>query len=421
VAVSDQPDEDAAPRPRMLDALREPRFRRLWLAGFCVNSARWLDVLVAGWLVLELSDSPLMVGMVAFCRTAPMILLGLFAGLLADRFHRGRLMQLVQFLNLGAALLLALLFATGHGGVLQILALEIVLGCAWAIDFPVRRTVFFSLVGPGRVTNAVSLDSVTMQGSKMIGPVVGGLLLAHVGSVGCYVTLAVLFGAALALNWQLYPRLGQVRRSGSGETILGGLASGLREARHDSAIFSVLIITVLMNMLVFPYQMMMPVFARDVLHVGPELLGLLTGADGLGSMSGSLLMAARHGSSGQRQIFVGGSLLVAMMVICLALSPIYALSLLLTLLIGMAQSGFGTMQSAIVLINATERSRGRLMGILSVCIGTQPVGTLGVSFLASIIGAPLATAAFSALALVLMLPVARRTLSRPGWAVREAS
>jgi MFS family permease len=421
VAVSDQPDEGAAPPPRMLDALREPRFRRLWLAGFCVNSARWLDVLVAGWLVLELSNSPLMVGMVAFCRTAPMILLGLFAGLLADRFHHGRLMQLVQFLNLSAALLLALLFATGHGGVLQILALEIVLGCAWAIDFPVRRTVFFSLVGPGRVTNAVSLDSVTMQGSKMLGPVVGGLLLAYVGSIGCYVTLAVLFGTALALNWTLYPRLGQARRSGSGETILGGLASGLREARHDDAILSVLIITILMNMLVFPYQMMMPVFARDVLYVGPQLLGLLTGADGLGSMSGSLLMAARHNISGQRQIFVGGSLLVAMMVICLALSPIYALSLLLTLLIGMAQSGFGTMQSAIVLINATERTRGRLMGILSVCIGTQPVGTLGVSFLASIIGAPLATASFSALALVLMLPVARRTLTRPSWAAREAS
>jgi MFS family permease len=250
---------------------------------------------------------------------------------------------------------------------------------------------------------------------------VGGLLLAYVGSIGCYVTLAVLFGTALALNWTLYPQLGQARRSGSGETILGGLASGLREARHDDAILSVLIITILMNMLVFPYQMMMPVFARDVLYVGPQLLGLLTGADGLGSMSGSLLMAARHNISGQRQIFVGGSLLVAMMVICLALSPIYALSLLLTLLIGMAQSGFGTMQSAIVLINATERTRGRLMGILSVCIGTQPVGTLGVSFLASIIGAPLATASFSALALVLMLPVARRTLTRPSWAAREAS
>jgi MFS family permease len=339
-----------------------------------------------------------------------MILLGLFAGLLADRFHRGRLMQSVQLLNFGAALLLALLFATGHGGVPQLLVLEFALGSAWAIDFPVRRIVFFTLVGPSRVTNAVSLDSVAMQGSKMMGPVLGGLLLARAGPVACYVTLALLFGVALALNWSLYPRLGQERRGASGETILGGLANGLREARGEPAILSVLFITVVMNMLVFPYQMMMPVFARDVLHVGPELLGLLTGADGLGSMSGSLLMAARHNVSGQRQLFVGGSLLVSTMVIGLALSPIYGLSLLLTLLIGVAQSGFGTMQSAIVLLHATDRARGRIMGILSVCIGTQPVGTLGVSFLAATIGAPLATVAFTATALLLMLPLASRVL-----------
>jgi MFS family permease len=405
----------------MLDALREPSFRRLWLAGFCVNSARWLDVLASGWLVLELTNSPLMVGTVAFCRTAPMILLGLFAGLLADRFHRGRLMQSVQFLNFGAALLLALLFATGHGGVSQLLVLEFLLGTAWAIDFPVRRIVFFTLVGPSRVTNAVSLDSVAMQGSKMMGPVLGGVLLAHVGPVGCYVTLALLFGSALALNWSLYPRLGQERRAASGETILGGLASGLREARDAPAILSVLFVTVVMNMLVFPYQMMMPVFARDVLGVGPELLGLLTGADGLGSMSGSLLMAARHSSSGQRQLFVGGSLLVATMVIGLALSPLYLLSLSLTLLIGIAQSAFGTMQSAIVLLHATDRARGRIMGILSVCIGTQPVGTLGVSFLASLIGAPLATVAFTATALVLMLPLASRVLRPSSGPLRAGS
>src|SRR5215207_104817 len=119
-----------------LDALHDAHFRRLWLAGLCVNVGRWLDFLVLGWLVLELTGSPFMVGMAAFCRFAPMILLGLFAGLLIDRLPRGRLLVLVQSVNLAVALLLSLLFATGYGGLWQLIALETILGIAWAIDFP---------------------------------------------------------------------------------------------------------------------------------------------------------------------------------------------------------------------------------------------------------------------------------------------
>src|SRR5699024_8894374 len=121
--------------------------------------------------VLDLTGSPFMVGLAAFCRFAPMIVLGLFTGLLIDRVPRGRLLVSVQSVNFASMALLALLFATGHGDLWWLIGLETVMGIAWAIDFPSRRTALFTLVGSKRVTNAVSLESVSMQGTKIVGPV----------------------------------------------------------------------------------------------------------------------------------------------------------------------------------------------------------------------------------------------------------
>ena len=222
------------------------------MAGLCVNVGRWLDFLVLGWLALELTGSPFMVGLAAFCRFAPMIVLGLFTGLLIDRVPRGRLMLAVQAVNLISMLLLAILFATGYGGLWSLIGLETVMGIAWAIDFPSRRTVLFTLVGPKRVTNAVSLESMSMQGTKIVGPVVGGVLLAHVGPVACYVLLALLYATSLLLTWSLTRQVALPLATRSQESILGGLAAGFQEARGQSAILGVLIITIIMNGLVFP-------------------------------------------------------------------------------------------------------------------------------------------------------------------------
>ena len=394
-----------------LDTLHEPRFRRLWLAGLCVNIGRWLDFLVLGWLAYSITGSPFMVGLAAFCRFAPMIVLGLFAGILIDRFHRGRLIVGVQCANLAVALILALLFGTGVGELWHLIALETVLGVAWAVDFPARRAVLFSLVGPKRVTNAVSLESVSMQGTKIIGPLLGGVILARVGPTAAYLILAVLYGVALLLTVTLVRRVSLPAPGGSGESIVGSLASGFAEARSQPAIMGVLLITVWMNFLVFPYQQIMPVFARDVLDVGPEQLGLLVAAGGFGTLVAALWIASRRHFTAHRQVFVGGSLLSGVMVIVQAVSPGYEVSLLIQLIIGIGDAGFGTMQSTIILLSAHERMRGRVLGILSVCIGTNPFGALWVGLVTTYVGAPAAFGAGAALALLLMAPIAMRMVA----------
>jgi MFS family permease len=397
--------------PAVLAALQEPHYRRLWLAGLCVNTARWLDFLVLGWLALELTDSPLMVGLAAFCRAAPMMALGPVAGLVADRFDRGRVMIAVQALNLTATTALLGLFSTGAGRFGHLVLLEIVLGVAWAIDFPSRRTAVYTLVGASRLTNAVSLDSVSMTGTKVLGPVVGGLLLARLGVTACYVVLVALYALTFGQMILLTRRV-RLPGAAAGESIAAGLAAGLREVRAQPAIQAVLLITVLMNGLVFPYQHILSVFARDVLAVGPARLGLLVSSEGLGALLGSLVIASGRGSGHPGAVFALGSLAAAALVLVFALSPWFVLSLLLQFAIGLAEAGFGTMQSAIVLLTAPERLRGRVMGLLSACIGTQPIGALWIGLVASLAGAQWAAAAGAGLAVLLMAPVAARMATR---------
>jgi MFS family permease len=393
------------------DALRNPAFRRLWLAGFCANIARWLDLLVLGWLALALTGSPFMVGVAAFSRVLPMMVLGPFTGIIAERVHRGRLLIVTQSLAMAAAVALAALFAAGRGSFWPLVGLEVVLGVVWAMDFTTRRTVVYTLIGPDRLASAVSLDTVSMQLAKMLGPLAGGLLLAHGGPSGSYAVLALLYAASLVFVLRLQGAVPGPTR-GVSESVAQGLAVAVREVWKRPLVRGVLLVTVVMNVLVFPYQQMLPVFARDVFRVGPELLGLLLAADGLGALAGALAVASWRGLLEYRLVFGGGALLATMLLLAFALSPAYSLALGLLLLLGLAESGFATMQATIVMLEVPDALRGRALGILSACIGTGPLGTLWLGFFASQVGAPAATAAGAATALLLMVPVARRMVWR---------
>ena len=393
----------------MLGPLRDERYRLLWVTGLCANAARWMDVVVLGWLALTLTDSPLMVGVAAFCRAAPMMALGPFAGVLADRMPRVRVMSAVQVLNIAAALVLALLFGAGLAGFGALVAIQAILGVAWVLDFPSRRTVLFVVAGRDRLTAAVSLETMSMQAAKMVGPLLGGLLLARAGPAACYVAFAALSAGAFVATRRLGRRISLPGSPGA-EPVLESLQDGLREARRHPAVLGVLVVTVLMNTLVFPYQQMLPVFARDVLRVGPVPLGLLVAAQGLGALVSSALIGWRGGEIGHGRLFAGSAFTGALLLLAFAASPWYVLSLALQFAIGLTDSGFGTMQSAIVLLAAPERAHGRVMGILSACIGSQPLGSVWVGFLASNFGAPLATGLNAAVAAILMIPVTLRLL-----------
>jgi predicted MFS family arabinose efflux permease len=192
------------------------------------------------------------------------------------------------------------------------------------------------------------------------------------------------------------------------ESVVTSLGAGLREVWRRPAVRSVLLITAVMNLLVFPYQQMLPVFARDIYRVGPELLGLLLAADGLGALVGALTVATRPDLAEHGLLFAAGALATAALLLVFALSPVYVGALLLLLALGVAESLFATMQSTIVMLGVPDGLRGRAMGVLSACMGTAPFGALWLGFLAGQVGAPVAVATGAVLALLLMGLDARR-------------
>ncbi|HEU4438734.1 MAG TPA: MFS transporter [Methylomirabilota bacterium] len=385
--------------------LREGAYRRLWCSGLCLNGARWMDLVLLGWLAFQLTDSPFMVGLAAFARSAPLMVLGPFTGILADRMHRGRVLVFTQALGLVTALALAAVFGLGRGGFWPLVGLEALFGALWALDFPARRTALYALVGSRRVATAVSLETVSMQVAKMIGPVLAGVGLARFGPAPCYVTVAGLYAVGLLVFIGLPARLGGPG-SRDAASVAASLGAGFREAWREPTVRAVLMVTILMNVLFFPYQHMLPVFAREVLRVGPEWLGALIAADGLGALLGALAIAAGRGFLPHGRLFALSVLVAPFLLLAFTTLRWPWACLAVLVVIGACESGFAAMQSTLVLLAAPEAGRGRAMGILSACIGTQPAGTLWIGFLSGGLGVPAAMAINGAVALLAMVPAA---------------
>jgi len=388
-----------------VSVLAVPTYRRLWASGFFLNVARWMDLVTLGWLALQLTGSPFMVGLAAFARSAPMILVGPFGGIVADRVPRGRVLVLTQTIGGLTAAALAIAFATGAGTYATLVTLEVVFGALWAIDFPARRTALYAVLGAGRVAQAVSLETVSMQLAKIIGPLAAGFCLARIGPTGCFVTIVVIYAAGLVLAMGIRGQLGGPSRTRSTPIFLS-LRVGLRVAWRSATVRSTLLATIAINVLFFPYQHMLPVFARDVLLVGPVVLGALFAADGCGALAGALVIASHRGDFSHRALFAGAIVAGPLLLVALSVSPWLALCLGLLVLMGVAESAFAAMQSTLVLLGSPEHTRGGVMGILSACIGTGPFGTLFIGSLTATVGVSLAFSINALLSLAVLVPLA---------------
>ena len=387
------------------DLLREPIYRQLWASGFFVNVARWMDLVTLGWLALQLTGSPFMVGLAAFARSAPLMVVGPVGGIIADRVPRDRVLLLTQAIGVVTALVLAVLFISGVGGYGALVTLEVVFGALWALDFPARRTALYAILGAQRVAQAVSLETVSMQFAKILGPLAAGFCLARVGPGTCFAMIAVVYGAGLAVSTGLRGRLGGPG-SAAPASIVASLRAGLGVAWRRPTVRATLLATIAINVLFFPYQHMLPVFARDVLLVGPEVLGALFAADGCGALVGALLIASRRDHFSQRALFAAAIVSGPILLVALSGSRWLAVCLVLLVVMGVAESAFATMQTTLVLLGSPERTRGGVMGILSACIGTQPFGTLFIGFMTASIGVSLAFTVNAFLSLLVIIPLA---------------
>jgi MFS family permease len=380
-------------------------FWRLWLVGLIVFSVRWLETVAVAVVVYQRTASPFLVAAITMLRMLPMGVFGAFIGAFAERIERRSALIGVVLMMASSSLTLAVL---AYGGQLQIWHLAVasfVNGIAWATDNPVRRVMIGEVVGTDQMSTAMSLDVGANNASRMLGPTVGGLMLATVGIAGAF-TLSVLL-YAIALAAALRVRYRNSAMPADAGAVLARIAEGFALVRGNPRLVGVLTVTVIYNLFGWPCTSMVPVIGHDQLGLGPEGVGILASMDGVGAFCGAILAAVYLRPAWYARVFLGGSAIYMVMLIVFALTPWPLVAGCVLLFTGLGGAGFSIMQATLVYLAAPPDMRSRLLGVLSVCIGVGPIGFVLLGLEADWVGAPAATVGTGVVGLV-MLAATRR-------------
>jgi len=364
--------------------LTSPDYRRLWLVGLFANATRWLEMLAAGIFTFDLTGSAFLVATMTLARMLPMLLLGAVAGAVADAINRRTLLLGGLAAMATSAGVLLLLAASGSLALWHIFAGGLVTGTVWATEMSVRRRMVSEAAGRERVAQAIALDSVTNNLTRMVGPILGGFLYETVGLTGVYLLTTTLHAASLVLIVGL--RYAQERRPLALARIPAEIAEGLQIARARPTVLGALAVTVLVNCFAFSFMAVIPPIGREVFMVSPTLIGALAAAEAMGALGGSFVIALGFWPSSHARLFVLGSALLFVSLIAAALAPTYLFCFLAMLVAGIGAAGFGNMQSTLILTETPAEARSRVMGLVTVCIGTAPIGVMTVGALADWIG-----------------------------------
>lgn len=406
--------------PHSLRSLRH-RNVRLFAMGQGVSLlGTWMQNVAMGWLVYRLTGSAQMLGLIAFLTQVPTFLLGAWAGSLADRVERRKLMFAAQSLALVQAVLLAILTVTGAVQPWHLVVLATMLGVSTAVEVPARHSLLAELAGPD-TPNAVALNSTIVNGTRMVGPAIGGLLVAWVGEAVCFALNAASFAAVLfALSRMEIPA--RIRSAGT-----TSLWDGARFAWGQPMIRTLLVMLLLVSFVAFPFQSLLPLVVGEVLRGGPALLGQLGAAFGAGALISAVVLLRRTTLDGLgRRIAVGASALaVGLIALAVSRNPWASALALVVVGFGFLLQGAGTLT---LLQHLTpDAMRGRVLGLFTmIFIGATPFGALLAGWVASQVGVSLTLLAAGGLVLAasagfhVALPAAERATAPPA-AARPAA
>lgn len=388
-AAATAPPPTAAPPAGAFAALRHPGFRLFWIGAFISNSGGWIQTVAQGWLVLELTDSAFMLGLVGFMATLPMLVLLLVGGVYADRVNRRRLLIGMMAVMMASAATLAVLTALDVVSVWHVALLAFMTGCALAMAAPAYQAFVHDLVGRDLLQNAIALNSTQFNLSRIIGPSLAGLAVGAVGLAGSFGLNAVSFLAAIGAL--LLVKAGRARAKNP-PPLWQSLVEGFAYARARPRIQALLLLTALMSILAMPYATLLPIVARDVLGLGADGLGYLFAAGGVGAVAGALALAVmgRRGPWGlPRGLYLLGCVLLAGLATAalgLARSPLVAGATLVALSFA-ATSSIALMNTLLQEL-VDDDMRGRVMGMYGLAfMGTFPIGNLLAGTLAAVLTA----------------------------------
>jgi MFS family permease len=360
---------------------------RLFFAGQGISLVgTWMQYVAMGWLVYRLTSSPLLLGLVGFAGQIPIFILSPFAGVMADRWNRHRILIITQSLSMVQALILAALTLSGAIQVWQIIALSAILGCINALDIPVRQSFIVEMVErKENLANAIALNSTMFNAARLVGPSVAGLVVAMFGEGACFLLNGMSFIAVIAGLMAMKIKAREAERDDA--HVLERLKEGLSYAFGSVPIRMILLLLGVMSLTGMSYAVLMPVFARDVLRGGPQTLGFLMASAGVGAMIATLYLASRRTVLGLGGLIPASAALFAAGLMLFSMSRALWLSLVL-----LAFTGFGMMvnmaaSNTILQTISDDDKRGRVMSLYTVAfLGMAPLGSFLAGALASKIG-----------------------------------
>ncbi len=395
----------------MFRALGYRDFFWFWLSYFVSNAGSWMQSVTQGWLLFDLTGSPLDLGLFSLLRTVLLLSFFLLGGIVADRWDRRLVMIWIQIISLSTAFLLALLVSFGVVQVWHIFVLGGITSTAWAFEQPVRQSLIPQLVGRDDLVNALALNAVTWSGAGLLGPSLVGILVGWVGVSGCfYINVVSYFAVVASLLWMHIPaRAGKEKSQGWTDS----LADGVGYVRQHELIGTLLVVSSLVSIFGRSYITLLPVVAKEVLHVGASGFGFISAAPGLGTIIGSLSLAAlgRFKIQGRGLVLVllsGAGALLAF-----AAADQFRIAFGALVLVGGLTTIFDTLLNTLIQLNVSDYYRGRVMGIYGMtAAGLRELGGMQAGLITEWINAPIAigtgASVVAVVALLFLAPRAQR-------------
>lgn len=348
-----------------------------------------MQQIAMSWLIYSLTKSPLIMGIITFAGCIPSLLISPFAGVLIDRINKFHTLILTQTIFMIGAFVLAVLTLSGTIQVWHVVVLSILLGITQSIDMPLRQTFVVELVDdPKDLSNAISLNSLVFNLARLIGPAIAGILIAAIGEGICFLLNAVSFIAVLVALFMMKVNTEPNNKNGKID-IISEFVEGYQYICSSIPIRSIILYLAATCLIGMSYPVIMPIFAKETLHGGPDTLGFLMSASGIGALLGALYLAGKKEISGLENSICISALLIAFGLIGLSLTSYVSISLMLMLFIGVGIAIIMAACNTLIQYFVDDDKRGRVMSIYTAaCMGTFPIGSLIGGAIAEKVGVP---------------------------------
>jgi len=368
-------------------ALTHNNFRIYWF-GQCVSLiGTWAQSIGQTWLVLSLTGSPLLLGILGAVQFLPITFFSLFAGVIIDKFPKKKIILITQFTSMILAFILSALVFTHTVSYEYILILALILGFSNTIDMPTRQAFTIELAGKKDLMNAIALNSATFNLARIIGPAIGALIMASFGAGWCFLLNGFSFMAVIVslLKVEVTP---YVRKKVSDNNMLKEVKDGLKYIAREPALLQTVLMVLIIGIFVFNFNIIIPVFAKNILHQGEKTYGLLLSALGAGSLIGALMVSVKSKSGPNMKILLRSSILVSITLILISFTRTYYYTAILLVITGIFNIWFSTTANSTLQITSKDEYRGRVMSVYSlVFAGASPIGNMFAGLTTDMFGA----------------------------------